>query len=65
VVWNRTPGKAGPLVERGAREATTVAEAAGAGDLAVTRACLDLAREALAERGGEDDAAMAAHAERR
>jgi 3-hydroxyisobutyrate dehydrogenase-like beta-hydroxyacid dehydrogenase len=32
VVWNRSPGKAGPLVERGASEARTPAEAAAAAE---------------------------------
>ncbi|WP_103962879.1 NAD(P)-dependent oxidoreductase [Nonomuraea solani] len=35
MVWNRTPGKAGDLVARGAREASSVAEAIGAGGLTV------------------------------
>lgn len=35
VVWNRSPGKAGPLVERGAREAATVAEAVTGADRVV------------------------------
>ncbi|MFC4011734.1 NAD(P)-dependent oxidoreductase [Nonomuraea purpurea] len=34
-VWNRTPGKAGDLVARGAREASSVEEAIKAGDLTV------------------------------
>jgi 3-hydroxyisobutyrate dehydrogenase len=33
VVWNRTPGRAGPLVESGAREAATPAEAAAGTDV--------------------------------
>ncbi|TDD38282.1 NAD(P)-dependent oxidoreductase [Nonomuraea terrae] len=37
-VWNRTSGKAGEFVARGAREAPSVEEAIGAGDLTV--ACL-------------------------
>ncbi|WP_329429118.1 NAD(P)-binding domain-containing protein [Streptosporangium sp. NBC_01495] len=37
-VWNRTPGKAGELVARGARDALSVEEAIEAGDLTV--ACL-------------------------
>ncbi|TDD06305.1 NAD(P)-dependent oxidoreductase [Nonomuraea deserti] len=37
-LWNRTPGKAGGLVARGAREASSVEDAVGAGDLTV--ACL-------------------------
>ncbi|MDA0632301.1 NAD(P)-binding domain-containing protein [Nonomuraea sp. MCN248] len=37
-VWNRTPGKAGDLVARGAREASDPGEAIDAGDLTV--ACL-------------------------
>jgi 3-hydroxyisobutyrate dehydrogenase-like beta-hydroxyacid dehydrogenase len=37
-VWNRTPGKAGELVARGAREASSAEEAIEAGDLTV--ACL-------------------------
>lgn len=35
VVWNRTPGKAGELVGRGAREADSVAEAVGQADVVV------------------------------
>jgi 3-hydroxyisobutyrate dehydrogenase/2-hydroxy-3-oxopropionate reductase len=35
-VWNRTPGRAGPLVERGAREAASPAEAADGADALVT-----------------------------
>ena len=35
VVWNRTPGRAGGLVERGATEAPTVAEAVAAADRVV------------------------------
>lgn len=35
VVWNRTPGRAGSLVERGATEAPTVAEAVAAADRVV------------------------------
>lgn len=35
VVWNRTPGRAGPLVDRGAREAASVAEAAAGADRVV------------------------------
>ena len=35
VVWNRTPGKAGELVEAGAREAKTPAEATDGADVAV------------------------------
>lgn len=34
-VWNRTPGKAAALIEAGAREAASVAEAVAAGDLAI------------------------------
>ncbi|MFJ9890355.1 NAD(P)-dependent oxidoreductase [Streptomyces sp. NPDC091287] len=34
-VWNRTPGKAGELVARGAREASSLGEAIKAGDLTV------------------------------
>lgn len=34
-VWNRTPAKADPLVERGARRAGSVAEAAGAAEVVV------------------------------
>ncbi|MFG3438979.1 NAD(P)-dependent oxidoreductase [Nonomuraea sp. NPDC047897] len=34
-VWNRTPGRAGDLVARGAREASSVMEAIEAGDLTV------------------------------
>lgn len=34
-VWNRSPGKAPDLLSRGAREATSPAEAAGAADVAV------------------------------
>jgi 3-hydroxyisobutyrate dehydrogenase-like beta-hydroxyacid dehydrogenase len=48
-VWNRTPGKAGELVARGAREASSVEDAMGAG--ALTVACLlddASVREALA-----------------
>lgn len=37
-VWNRTPGKAGDLVARGAREASSLEDAIGAGGLTV--ACL-------------------------
>ncbi|TDC95632.1 NAD(P)-binding domain-containing protein [Actinomadura sp. 7K507] len=48
-VWNRTPGKAGDLLARGAREVRSVEEAIEAGDLTV--ACLlddASVREALA-----------------
>lgn len=34
-VWNRTPGKAASLIEKGAREAASAADAVAAGDLAV------------------------------
>ncbi len=34
--WNRTPGKAGPLVDAGATEASTPAEAAAGADFVVT-----------------------------
>ncbi len=34
-VWNRTPGRAGPLVELGAHEASTPAQAARASDVVV------------------------------
>lgn len=34
-VWNRSPGKAGPLVERGAREASSVAGAVSGADVVV------------------------------
>lgn len=36
IVWNRTAGKAAPLVELGAREAGSPAELAGAADVVVT-----------------------------
>ena len=35
-VWNRTPGKAGPLVEAGATEAGSPAEAAAGADVVIT-----------------------------
>ena len=35
-VWNRTPGRAGPLVERGAREVESPAAAAAGAEIAVT-----------------------------
>ncbi len=47
-VWNRTAGRADPLVARGARRADTVAEAVAAGDLVIV--CLldhDAARAVL------------------
>ncbi|GAA4979147.1 NAD(P)-dependent oxidoreductase [Nonomuraea thailandensis] len=47
-VWNRTSGKAGDLVARGAREASSVEEAIGAGGLTVTCLLDDASvREAL------------------
>jgi 3-hydroxyisobutyrate dehydrogenase len=50
VVWNRSPGKAGPLVERGAREAASVAEAvAGADRVVLMLFGPDSVREVLAE----------------
>jgi len=50
VVWNRSPGKAGPLVERGAREADSVAEAvAGADRVVLMLFGPDSVREVLAE----------------
>ncbi len=36
VVWNRSPGRAGDLVGAGAREAQSIADAAGAAEVAVT-----------------------------
>ncbi len=36
VVWNRTPERAGPLVERGARQAATPAQAAASADAVFT-----------------------------
>jgi 3-hydroxyisobutyrate dehydrogenase len=36
VVWNRTPGKAGELVDAGAKEASSIAEAVSVADAAVT-----------------------------
>ena len=35
-VWNRTPGKAGPVVERGARQARSPAEAGAGAEAAIT-----------------------------
>ncbi len=35
-IWNRTAGKAPALVERGAKEATSIAEAVSAADMAIT-----------------------------
>lgn len=50
VVWNRTPGKAGALVERGAREAPSVSAAvAGADVVALMLFGPDSVREVLAE----------------
>jgi 3-hydroxyisobutyrate dehydrogenase len=50
VVWNRTPGKAGPLVERGAREAGSVADAVrGASTVVLMLFGPDSVREVLAE----------------
>ncbi|QFG21859.1 NAD(P)-dependent oxidoreductase [Actinomadura sp. WMMB 499] len=48
-VWNRTPGRAGDLVARGAREASSVAEAVEAGGLTVAVLLDDASvRESLA-----------------
>ena len=50
VVWNRSPGRAGPLVERGAREAASVAEAVADADRVVLMLFgPDSVREVLAE----------------
>lgn len=52
-VWNRTPGKAGPLVAQGAAEAATVVEAVKASRFSVI--CLltyDTVREALGPAAG-------------
>ena len=50
VVWNRSPGKAGALVERGAREAASVAEAVADADRVVLMLFgPDSVREVLAE----------------
>lgn len=50
VVWNRTPGKAGPLVEAGAREARSVREAvAGADRVVLMLFGPDAVREVLPE----------------
>ena len=50
VVWNRTPGRAAPLVERGAREAPSVGAAvAGADVVALMLFGPDSVREVLAE----------------
>ncbi len=49
-VWNRTPGKAGPLVDLGAREATSVADAVtGADMVALMLFGPDAVREVLPE----------------
>jgi 3-hydroxyisobutyrate dehydrogenase len=50
VVWNRTPGRAAGLVERGAREATSVADAVAAADRVVLMLFgPDSVREVLAD----------------
>jgi 3-hydroxyisobutyrate dehydrogenase len=52
VVWNRTPGKAAPLVALGARDAASIAEAVGEADAVVTMLFgPDAVREVLAEVG--------------
>lgn len=48
VIWNRTSGKAPELVERGAAEAGTVADAVGGADLAITALADDDAVRAIA-----------------
>ncbi|WP_086839169.1 NAD(P)-dependent oxidoreductase [Amycolatopsis kentuckyensis] len=56
-VWNRTPGKAAPLVERGARLAATPAEAIAASPLVVACVLDYAALRAVVEReslGGKD-----------
>jgi 3-hydroxyisobutyrate dehydrogenase-like beta-hydroxyacid dehydrogenase len=52
-VWNRTPGRAAELVERGAREATSIRDAVGESDVALSIVANDDAVRAVAlERGG-------------
>jgi len=49
-VWNRTPGRAGPLTALGAREASSVADAVGGAEVVVTMLFgPDAVREVLAE----------------
>ena len=60
-VWNRSPGKAGPAVEAGAREAGSIAEAASSAAVVITMLAADravrevaLGREGLAGNLGDD-----------
>jgi 3-hydroxyisobutyrate dehydrogenase-like beta-hydroxyacid dehydrogenase len=46
-VWNRTPGKVGDLVRRGAREATSLAEAVGSAEVAFVMLSADDAVRAV------------------
>lgn len=50
-VWNRTPGRAGDLIARGAREAESLAEAAGS-EIVVSMVLDDAALTALHDGGG-------------
>src|SRR5689334_15819581 len=47
-LWNRTPGKAPELVQRGAREASSIAEAVDGVDLAISVLANDDAVRAVA-----------------
>ena len=59
VVWNRTPERAGSLVERGARQAATPAEAASSADAVITMLSTPEALEAVVL--GDDGAASGLH----
>ncbi len=47
-VWNRSPGKAGPLVERGAREAGSLQDAVSGAEVVITLVTNDAAVRSLA-----------------
>ncbi len=58
-VWNRTPGRAGALVEKGAKEVKTPADLVAGNDLVITMLFDDAAvEEVYSGRGGilSDDA---------
>ena len=50
-VWNRTPGKAGDLVEQGAREASSLGDAVGNAEVVFTLVTNDAAVRAIALEG--------------
>ena len=59
VVWNRSPDKAGDVVEKGAREASSPTEAVRGAEVVVTSLTADDAVLEIVEHGGENGAPLA------